>query len=54
MKITCKFETCLVDNGENEIAVEEYTVSRDFDCLSNEEIRIFTKEVVGKLSKIVE
>lgn len=54
MKITCRFEAYLTDDDGIDVAVEEYTTSRDYEYLAKEDIKIFTKEVVEKLSKIME
>lgn len=54
MKITCRFEAYLTDDNENEVAVEEYAMSRDYEYLNKEDIKIFTREVIEKLSKIME
>ena len=53
MKISCRFEAYLTDNDGNDIAVEEYNMSRDCEYLNKEDIKIFTKEVIEKLSKIM-
>lgn len=53
MKLTCRFEAYLTDDDEK-VAVEEYAMSRDYKYLDKEDIKIFTKEVIEKLSKIME